>query len=246
MMMEVNKMKKGYIILSAILAIFMSGCSSNNNTDKIAQVTINTDRDIQKNLEEMVKVAPIIVTGYYESLDYRSVNTLESTSLHQLYDEGRVYQFHVTDHVKGQCPNKIEIGQKYSREVAVTDDNAVVDESGLIKKSATESNTNVYTVLDGDFMEPQLEKEYVLFLNVEHEGIYYPGSTPFVIELSNDTAQLKAQWLKEDNLDSQTIENEDGKKVTFNIESNIDTSYQDNITGMSKSELIQQIQTYQE
>ena len=203
-------MKKGYIILSAILAIFMSGCSSNNNTDKIAQVTINTDRDIQKNLEEMVKVAPIIVTGYYESLDYRSVNTLESTSLHPLYDEGRVYQFHVTDHVKGQCPNKIEIGQKYSREVAVTDDNAVVDESGLIKKSATES------------------------------------STPFVIELSNDTAQLKAQWLKEDNLDSQTIENEDGKKVTFNIESNIDTSYQDNITGMSKSELIQQIQAYQE
>lgn len=239
-------MKKGYIILSAILAIFMSGCSSNKNTDKIAQVNINMDYDIQKNLEEMVKVAPIIVTGYYESLDYRSVNTLESTSLHQLYDEGRVYQFHVTDYVKGQCPNKIEIGQKYSREVAVTDDNAVVDESGLIKKSATESNTNVYTVLDGDFMEPQLEKEYVLFLNVEHEGIYYPGSTPFVIELSNDTAQLKAQWLKEDNLDSQTIENEDGKKVTFNIESNIDTSYQDNITGMSKSELIQQIQTYQE
>ena len=166
------------------------------------------DIDIADSLSRMTEAAQVIVVGRYTEYDSpwdMSVSPHGSAATDGSYaSEGRLFRFDVEATLKGSVSGtSILVSHMYSIPFSVTESNAVVDESGIIRQEATLSNEYSFSVRWPLYIEPEMRATYILFLrhhtrNSATSGLlsYYEGIIPSsIMAAPGSIAQLQSNLI---------------------------------------------------
>lgn len=172
---------------------------------ELSTLHIQSDYATADSLEALVNQAEYIVAGRYIAFDSSwnmardAQNPAEDDA--DSYTEGRLYRFQVDRVIAGDlAPGEILVNLRYGQTLTVQESNAVTDETGRVTREATQRRTLSLSVLDPLYIEPQLGKPYLLFLNRgARTGNYFGAAEPFAILSDDGQARLQS------NLLSQTV-----------------------------------------
>ena len=135
----------------------------------------------------MVQMADFVIAGQYveEMESYNKNRNPEDPTKEAVGSQhiGQIYRFCVQEVLKGEgMEESIEISIPYST------------------TRSYRSKAADYTYVDPRFMEPELETEYLLFLNYsENSGHYYGAGEPSAIKKGEDSsAELQSNLLERD------------------------------------------------
>ncbi|WP_368645444.1 hypothetical protein AB4027_11455 [Alkalibacterium putridalgicola] len=212
-------------------------------------INIGLDYPTTSELKEMVETADLVAIGDYENFD-RSWNM--SRDLEDIYKEdedryveGRIYNFKVDEIIKGHVDSElIEINMRYSEIIEFEESNSVVSPEGIIEKEATEVTIHEIEVIDPLYIEPELNRKYLVFLSKDDDfNNYYGSIEPFSIVFDeNGTAELKSNLLDGEHgeLTSTTNHTIGGEDII--VEAHVEGEIDDNITGESIEDLVDLIE----
>lgn len=218
-------------------------------TENETTINIGLDYPTTSELKEMVETADLVIIGYYENFDRTWNMSRNSEDIHKEdednYVEGRIYNFNINEIIKGHVDSElIEINMRFSETVEFEESNAVVSPEGIIEKEATEVTIHEIEVIDPLFIEPELNRKYLVFLSKDADfNNYYGAIEPFSIVFDeNGVAELKSNLLDGEHgeLISTTNHTIGGKKIT--VDAHVEGEIDDNITGESIEELVDLIE----
>ncbi|MES9704553.1 cardiolipin synthase, partial [Bacillus toyonensis] len=153
--------------------------------DKNAEtVILSKDFPATSDLNQMINEADLVVIGEYGGLDSkwnmaRNPNN-PSEEDKENYVEGHLYNFNISETIKGVNENKqIKINHRFAETVKLEDSNAVVAPDGTVTKQATKVTTKEVQNKDPLYIEPKVNKKYMMFLKKDQLfGNYYGAIEP--------------------------------------------------------------------
>lgn len=196
-------------------------------------------------LREMVKTAELVILGEYESYEHSWNMLRDPEDIHEEdeenYVEGHIYNFKVDEIIKGEVASElIEVNIRYSQTVEVEESNEVVSPEGVIEKEETEVVIHEIEVIDPLYIEPELNKKYIVFLSKDADfNNYYGAIEPFSIVFDeNGVAELKSNLLDGEHgeLVSTTSHVVGDEKIT--VSAQVEGEIIDRITGESLEDLV--------
>jgi hypothetical protein len=220
-----GKKKKILMILSTFILIGSSAYlyeKNNQNNEKISASTkenslqkqvqkknllVSHDFKTTSDLSNMVEQSDVVVLGSYNSFDSswnmaRNPDDLnkEATDHHI---EGRLYNFTVDEVLKGDLHTKdIRVNHRYSEtiEYEETSGDEVVSPEGILIKEPSEVTTHNLENKDPSFIEPEYNKQYIVFLKKSfnpENNIYLRAIEPYLISIdANEVATLKSNLIE--------------------------------------------------
>ncbi|MEQ6391321.1 hypothetical protein RZN22_18780 [Bacillaceae bacterium S4-13-58] len=231
--MKSNKKSIVYAVFS-VLFIGLVGVFAYNlikSDNKITTIHTTADYPISESIREMVDNSDLVVMGQFKNMDSkwnmaRNPNNIQEPDSN-LYVEGHMYNFKVEKTITGKLNNEeIKVNIKYSTERTYKDDD----------RSEFQAKT-----IDPLYIEPELNANYILFLNYdENFDNYYGSSEPFLILIEkNNIAKLISNTVNPiKSYNEQEIEINDKKKVVISSEV---AQIKDNITGKTLEQIINEI-----
>lgn len=231
--MKRNKKSIVYAVFS-VLFIGLVGVFAYNlikSDNKITTIHTTADYPISESIREMVDNSDLVVMGQFKNMDSkwnmaRNPNNIQEPDSN-LYVEGHMYNFKVEKTITGKLNNEeIKVNIKYSTERTYKDDD----------RSEFQAKT-----IDPLYIEPELNANYILFLNYdENFDNYYGSSEPFLILIEkNNIAKLISNTVNPiKSYNEQEIEINDKKKVVISSEV---AQIKDNITGKTLGQIINEI-----
>ncbi|PFN23214.1 cardiolipin synthase [Bacillus cereus] len=215
--------------------------------DKNAEtVILSKDFPATSDLNQMINEADLVVIGEYGGLDSkwnmaRNPNNPSEEDTEN-YVEGHLYNFNISETIKGNNKNKqIKINHRFAETVKLEDSNAVVAPDGTVTKQATKVTTKNVQNKDPLYIEPKVNKKYMLFLKKDQLfGNYYGAIEPFAITFDeNNKADLQTniETINESKMSSKA--EIAGKTIVLKNE--IHETITDNISGKTLNELIDQV-----
>ncbi|MGX9808845.1 cardiolipin synthase (plasmid) [Exiguobacterium acetylicum] len=216
-------------------------------SEKTAQtILISKDFNSTSSLDKMVDNAEFIFVGEYEGLEEKW-NMSGDTENENNYVEGHLYNFKVSEVLKGESDDSIKINHRFSENlpVEVTSGDEVISEDGVLIQKPTSSK--MYTVENKDplYIKPETGKKYVVFLNKGDTGNYYAAIEPYLIEIDEENkAVLKSNLIDLDTQDLTTTSKVGDQEVV--LSNDIDQEIKDTISGQSfknlKKEILESLQ----
>lgn len=210
------------VILCSAL-VFTSSCgarSSAEPTEMIGSIYISMDIPTANSVADMVQMADVVIVGQYvEEMESYNKNrdpkdpTKEAIGSQHI---GRIYRFCVHEVLKGEVMEEsIEISIPYST-------------TRSYRAKAVD-----YTYVDPRFMEPELDTEYLLFLNYsENSGHYYGAGEPSAIKKGEDSsAELQSNLLERDipfSLQGTVVDSD--QKIAVTIDAGSIQNFTENMT----------------
>ncbi|MDE6953155.1 MAG: hypothetical protein K2P09_05025 [Erysipelotrichales bacterium] len=168
---------------------------------------------VVKDIQEAKENSKMIVKGNFESFDkewnmHRDDNDL---SKENPYGQtlGKIYNFKINEFINGDLDTtNIKINMEYSTRIFYND-------SGILhgEEIVNSDNVNYVDIASPKYMEPDFNKEYILYLNYdEFFDLYYSAFQPYMIEVNNNKLNLLIGDLAQDTI---TLEKKDnyGRKV---------------------------------
>lgn len=234
-----NKYKKsisvilfiGVISISAFLIINTYNKSNNDLSDQSQTILAAKDFSTADNLEDMISNSELVVVGNYKSLN-KTWNMADNSENEDEYVEGRLYNFSISEVLKGDDIKNIKINHRYSENIPVdiTSGDEEISPEGILIKEPTSSETVVIENKDPLFIEPDFDKKYIAFLKKGDTGNYYPAIEPYLIEFDkNNTASLKSNLIDLDKSELSTVTEIKGREIV--VQNEMDENISDNITG---------------
>ena len=228
---------------SAFNSHFSPAAGEDNNTET---VILSKDFPATSDLNQMINEADLVVIGEYEGLDSKwnmarnPSNPLEEDK--ENYVEGHLYNFNISETIKGVTENKqIKINHRFAETVKLEDSNAVVAPDGTVTKKATKVTTKEVQNKDPLYIEPKVNKKYMMFLKKDQLfGNYYGAIEPFAITFDeNNKADLQTniETINESKMSSKV--QLAGKTIVLKNE--IHETITDNISGKTLDELKEQV-----
>jgi len=252
--------KRKTILTTAIVAVLLllvgfitfnihvSNLSNNDTGDRL--VAISYDFPSTSDLNEMISEADIVVIGEYEGFNSkwnmaRNPNNLTEED-RENYVEGHLYNFKISEFIKGETENKIiKVNHRFAETVILEDSNEVIASDGTITKKATKVTTKEVENIDPLFIEPKMDTKYMLFLKQDRVfQNYYGAIEPFAItfdERNLATLQTNIDIIDEDSLSTEV---KMGAK-TFILKNELHETITDTISGLTLGEIVQRVETFE-
>ena len=218
------------------------------NEPQAGAVQVHLDYPVAVSLEDMIDAADYIVLGEYTGYRGSWNMARDPTDIRQDDSEntveGRLYDFRIGQVLKGSVDEEtILVNQTWSVRIPILDSDAEFDAEGRVIRESTESRTVPVTVQSSLFIEPEYGCSYLLFLlRDEHFGNYYAAVEPFQIKLENGTAVLQSNLLEGTEAPAQTVELENGKKITVSLGAG-SLKIEDFLTGRTEAALLGDIRS---
>ena len=96
----------------------------------------------------------------------------------------KVYEFNIETCYKGMLKDNIPVSMHYSTRL-------YYDNDGLIHGDEINSDSKYVDVLENNFVQPNTEKEYILFLTYnEAKKVYQPAFYPYSIEIEDNKLEV--------------------------------------------------------
>lgn len=219
-----------------------------SNVDKEPQnIVLSKDFPSTSDLNDMINEADVIVIGHYTGLDSkwnmaRNPNN-PSEEDKENYVEGHLYNFNISDTIKGAIDSKqIKVNHRFAETIKLEVSDEVVSPEGIITKKAT--NVEIKEIVNKDplYIEPKNGKKYMLFLKENKViGNYFGAIEPFsiIIDKNNKAVlQTNIETIDEDSLTTETV----FAGETFIVKNEIHETITDTISGKSLEELIKHVQ----
>ena len=151
-------------------------------------IIVQYDLATAHSYDDLVEHSGIIVKGQFVRFSNewnmaRDVNNNPSDTYETI---GKVYDFKITDVYKGEVKDNsiLKVNQAFSKTIDV---------------SQFHDNTSQVKALEQLYIEPDLTKEYILFLEYNKEFDNYFGAIqPFMILVNNDQLQLESRLINTD------------------------------------------------
>lgn len=143
-------------------------------------IVIKYDLPIATSYHDLIEKSDIVVKGRFIGFnhEWNMARDKDNNPSDVFETIGKVDNFEITDIYKGIVKEKsiIEVNQRYSERIYYTNNDRMFDTSEI------NADTRRITALDQLYIEPDLTKEYILFLNYEKDYNNYYGSTqPFMV-----------------------------------------------------------------
>ncbi|SDY04025.1 hypothetical protein SAMN05421736_101207 [Evansella caseinilytica] len=233
-----------YIIHITILSLVLfTGCSTqeqnnmtflSNNEEQSIEVKVFYDYPVAENLEAMATEADVVVRGTFSrfketwNMARHPVDISEPDR--ENYVEGHLYEFDVDEVILGQIDNKqMTVNYRYSE---------------LIQVENSKEDLFDITVEDPRYIKPELNTEYILFLNYDDDfDNYYGAIEPFQLQMTKDSqveliTKLTSNELQIAESANNTFTLDDGTIV--HVDSELDR-IDDHITGLKFEDIITKI-----
>jgi hypothetical protein len=258
------KRKKFILIISTLLVVLTLlyfgiqrfaladlGVENDHVTGYDTGINVAFDYPTTSELKQMVETADLVVIGEYENFN-RSWNM--SRDLEDIYKEdednyveGRIYDFKVSDIVKGHVEAElIEINLRYSETIEFEESNAVISPEGIVEKEATEVTIHEIEVIDPLYIEPELSKKYLVFLSKDNNfNNYYGAIEPFSIVFDeNGVAELKSNLLEGEHGELTSTTTHTIGEENIIVEAHVEGAIDDTVTGESIENLVDLIENF--
>lgn len=231
------KNNKITILIIGLLAFLVVGYITfdviNDSEDAEAHVTVTRNLDIYSStrLNDIVSESNIIVKGKYseligtENMLRNPVNLKEEDP--DFYAEGRTYQFNIDEVIHGVVvEDSIQVIMHYSDNVDVE-----VEESGI---------SEVIEVINPLFVEPDFDKEYVLFLSFSNDlNAFYGSIEPYAVSIDDGLVENISPLFKEPDNITQRLQTDSGDIIeVYTPFSNLE---EDPFSDMTIDQLIDEI-----
>lgn len=189
-------MKKRHLLISSITMVVLIGCS-NTKTNEISSdienehvIGIEYDYPTSSNFESVIEEADLIVTGNYQEIDskWNMARDPNNPDLEdeEYFTEGIIYNFSIDEVLyqsKDFNESSILVNLRHFERINVTLDNGKVETIDYV---------------DPFFIEPDINKKYVLFLQYNPQfDHYYAASEPFQFIVDNNELSAKSNLFKE-------------------------------------------------
>lgn len=203
--------KKTFIGLVVVLAVVIVVFEFLRNQP----IKINYFKEfiVVDDIQEAKENSKIIVKGNFESFDKewnmcRDDNDLsKENSNSQIL--GKIYNFKINELINGDLDVKnIKINIEYSTRVFYND-NGILHEEEIVNSD----HVNYIDVDSPKYIEPDFDKEYILYLNYdEFFDLYSSAFQPYMIEVNNNKLNLMIKNLTQDTIVFEKKDNH-GRKV---------------------------------
>lgn len=152
------------------------------------------DLPIANSYTDLITQSEVVVKGHFTkfSHEWNMARDIDDNPSDIYETIGRVYNFEITHIYKGLAKNvsNIQVNQRYSETIYYTAHNDIPDMADINK------NTPKVIALDQTYIEPDLNKEYILFLNSEPtQHNYYGAVYPFMVSITNNELKLESQLM---------------------------------------------------
>lgn len=216
-------MKAKYIILAVTLCVIIFGIGifyKQQKADKLNyEQLIQNDYEIAQSLEQLKEVSDVIVKGKYTkfidtwNMSRDPVDIQKEDS--EYYIEGKNYRFEIEEVIKGNPE---------SSSIIVSMESHSRNSIDLRENDHDQIDIHYYTYTSPLFIEPDIDDEYVLFLDynnsIENFDYYYGAIEPFSIKIENNETVLQSNLIstKTRKQKESTIINVDGIQVNVKQE----------------------------
>lgn len=203
-------MKKGKIVIMVVCSVIGIALIISVLPKKVG---LSYDYPTASNYSELIENSSYVVKGYFLEFDHewnmsRNMNNEPSEIFETI---GRVYTFQVNESYKGHLlNNNILINQQYSETLYYED---IGKDTSQI--TSQHPKMIVYNEL---YIEPNTDKEYILFLDYDKENdLYYPSIEPFMV-IKDQNHLIVQTHLSENNMKTVQKARQGIKTIEVEIE----------------------------
>lgn len=232
-------MKKKITLFICIICILGIGVwCFNQFNNQVVKVGVSHDYLMVDTLDNANKNAQYIVKGYFTAYDkewnmWRDDNDLSKEHPSEKMT-GKIYNFKINDVFKGNVDKSdISVNFKYSTRLFFNED-------GLLHGTEILSNKDAEYIdyKDTAYIEPELNKEYILYLNYDKNfSLYYAAFQPYIIKVDQNQLSIQSNLVSSDTMTTNTYQAQ-SRKIEVQEEQE---KAKDFVKGISLEEFINKI-----
>ena len=206
-------MKKKLVLFICFICIVGVGIYIFNHFNgQLLSVKVFNDYMIADNLEVANENAEYVIKGQFTSYDRNWNMHRDDSDLLQEHPyekiTGKIYSFKVTDILKGDADEtSISVNLKYSTRLFFND-------SGLLHGQEILDSENVEYIdyKESVYVEPELNKDYILYLNYDKNfSLYYAAFQPYIIKVDQNQLSVQSNLINSDTVALKTYQTKSRK-----------------------------------
>lgn len=162
--------------LSVVLVVLLIAVAASIRFNQSITLTYSLDVLAVDNIDDAVKNANYIVKGHFSNY-VKEWNMLDDLKEQMI---AKVYQFEIETCYKGNITDSIPVSMHYSTRL-------FYDNNGLIHGEAIKNDSQYVDVLEKSFVQPDNDKDYILFLTYnKSENVYQAAFHPYCVVINGN------------------------------------------------------------